>query len=133
MGALTLAEREEISRGLAAAETPAAIARRLGRHRATIGREIARNGGSAAYRAEAAETAAWARGCRPKPCRLATHRRLQRVVARQLAALWSPEQIAGWLRTTFPDAPTSANWTMVGICAHESAMKGGARVEVPQL
>jgi predicted dehydrogenase len=31
----------------------------------------------------------------------------------------------------FPDAPTSANWTLVGICAHESAMKGGERVEIP--
>ncbi len=34
-------------------------------------------------------------------------------------------------RPAFPDAPTSANWTMVGICAHESALKGGERVVVP--
>jgi predicted dehydrogenase len=36
-------------------------------------------------------------------------------------------------RPPMPDAATSANWTMVGICAHESAMKGGERVMIPQL
>jgi hypothetical protein len=35
-------------------------------------------------------------------------------------------------RPAFPDAPTSANWTLVGICAHESAMKGGERVPLPR-
>ncbi len=34
-------------------------------------------------------------------------------------------------RPAFPDAPTSANWTLVGICAHESAMKGGEKVKIP--
>lgn len=103
---LSLAEREEISRGVAAGEVSAAIARRLGRDRATIGREIARHGGRERYRAEAADRAALARALRPKPCRLAVRPRLRRVVARQLAAQWSPEQIAGWLVTAFPDDPT---------------------------
>ena len=107
---LSLAEREEISRGLAADERPAAIARRLGRARSTITREIQRHGGSLAsrtrYRATVADQAAWARARRPRRCRLATHRRLRAVVARQLAQQWSPEQIAGWLVREFPDDPS---------------------------
>jgi predicted dehydrogenase len=35
-------------------------------------------------------------------------------------------------KPAFPDAPTSANWTAVGICAHASAMKGGERVKIPE-
>jgi IS30 family transposase len=104
--ALSLAEREEISRGLATDESSATIARRLGRARSTITREIARHGTRATYRAEAADGAAWARARRPKPCRLATHRRLRRLVARRLQQRWSPEQIAGWLVTEYPDDPT---------------------------
>jgi IS30 family transposase len=103
---LDLAEREEISRGVVAGETPAAMARRLGRHRATISREIQRHGGPDTYRAEAADRAAWARARRPKRCRLATHGRLRAVVAARLAEKWSPEQIAGWLVTAFPTDPT---------------------------
>jgi len=103
---LCLAEREEISRGLVASEPPAAIARRLGRNRATISREIQRHGGPDAYRAEAADRAAWEHARRPKRCRLATHRRLRAVVAARLAQKWSPEQIAGWLVTEFPDDST---------------------------
>jgi IS30 family transposase len=103
--ALCLREREEISRGLAAGESPSGIARRLGRDRATISREIHRNGTATTYRAEAAEQAAWERARRPKRCRLATQRRLQRVVVRQLQADWSPQQIAAWLVSTYPDDP----------------------------
>jgi len=103
---LSLADREEISRGVVAGETPAGIARRLGRHRTTIGRELARHGGPDAYRAAAADRAAWEHARRPKRCRLATHRRLCALVAARLAQRWSPEQIAGWLATAFPDDPT---------------------------
>ena len=103
---LSLAEREEISRGLAAGKRPAVIAREVGRDRATITREIHRHGGREGYRAEAADRRAWDRARRPKRCRLATHDRLCRVVAQHLAAQWSPEQIAGWLVTEFPDDPT---------------------------
>src|SRR5688500_6088522 len=101
--ALTRAEREEISRGLAAGEGRRAIARRLGRAPSTIGREIRRHGEATDYRAHEADAAAWDRARRPKRCRLATHGRLRRVVAAKLRADWSPAQIAGWLATRYPD------------------------------
>jgi IS30 family transposase len=99
-------EREEISRGVARGEGIRAIARRLGRPPSTISRELRRHGGAAAYRATAADAAAWARARRPKRCRLATNRRLRRVVERKLRRDWSPEQIAAWLRGRYPDDPT---------------------------
>lgn len=102
---LTLAEREELSRGLAAGERPAALARRLERPRSTISRELARNGGAADYRAGVAEAAAWDRARRPKRCRLAQHRRLRRRVEQQLGRDWSPQQIAAWLQAQYPDDP----------------------------
>ena len=102
---LRLAEREEISRGLARGDGVCTLARRLGRAPSTISREIARNGGAAAYRAGDADRAAWARARRPKRCRLATAPRLRRLVAQHLEADWSPQQIAVWLRRTFPDEP----------------------------
>jgi len=101
--ALTRAEREEISRGVAAGAARRAIARRLGRAPSTVSREIKRHGGAADYRALEADRAAWDRARRPKRCRLARHRRLQRVVAAKLRADWSPAQIAGWLVTRYPD------------------------------
>ena len=103
---LRLAEREEISRGLAAEESPAAIARRLGRARSTISREIRRHGTPETYRAEHADAAAWASARRPKRCRLAQHARLRAVVAEQLRADWAPQQIAAWLVSEYPDDPT---------------------------
>jgi len=103
---LSLAEREELSRGLAAGECPAAIARRLGRPRSTISRELARNGGAEAYRASEADAAAWERARRPKRCRLAQSRRLRRGVERKLERDWSPQQIAAWLQERYPDDPT---------------------------
>ena len=104
--ALSLAEREEISRGLAAGQSMGAIARRLQRPVSTVSREIARNGGRSHYRATPADAAAWRRAARPKPCRLAQQPALCAVVAETLAAGWSPEQISGWLRTTYPNEPT---------------------------
>jgi len=106
-GARTLStqEREEISRGLAAGLSCAAIGRRLQRATSTITREVARHGGRAAYRAAAADRRAWQRAARPKVCRLVRSRPLQRLVARGLALEWSPQQIAGWLRRRFPDNP----------------------------
>jgi len=105
-GALQLAEREEISRGLAAGTSLRAIAARLGRAPSTISREIRRHGGPDAYRAADADQGAWDRGQRPKPRRLATDRRLRRLVERKLVADWSPQQIAAWLMATYPDDPT---------------------------
>jgi len=102
---LSRGEREEISRGLAADRTAAAIARQLGRATSTITREVRRHGGRQQYRSDRADRRAWARARRPKPCRLATEPRLRRLVAARLEADWSPRQIAAWLRRQYPDNP----------------------------
>ena len=101
--ALTLEEREEISRGISRDESFQSIARRLRRPVSTISREVARNGGRSRYRAADADVAAWKRARRPKPCKLAKERRLQRSVAFKLSQNWSPEQISAWLRQRYPD------------------------------
>ena len=100
---LSLAEREEISRGIAAGRTLRSIALRLGRSPSTIGRELTRNGGRGGYRAHQADQAAWGRARRPKVCKLASHPALARRVAGQLQRLWAPQQIAGWLKRRYPD------------------------------
>ena len=100
--ALTLEEREEISRGIAAGTSIRAIAARLRRAPSTVSREVNRNGGRGTYRASDADSSAWGRAHRPKPCRLATHPALRLVVAQKLALEWSPEQISGWLKRTHP-------------------------------
>ena len=102
---LTSREREEISRSLADGQSLRAISRRLRRAPSTISREVDRNGGRAVYRAASADRRAWRQAQRPKPCRLAQHGRLRRAVATKLARQWSPQQIAGWLRQTFPSDP----------------------------
>ena len=99
--ALTLSEREEISRGLASGCSLRQIATQLNRSPSTISREIRRNGGLSRYRANAADEAAWDRAHRPKRCKLAGNAVLRRVVVRQLRRQWSPQQIAGWLKRTF--------------------------------
>ena len=134
--ALTLPEREAISRGLASGmsvrdQPPVVpgpvdggsgdrptrraaavsgghgqISRQLCRAPSTVGREIGRHGGRRRYRAATADSAAWARGRRPKRCRLATYPALRDAVAIKLARKWSPQQIAGWLRQAYPDDPT---------------------------
>ncbi len=101
--ALTPAEREEISRGLASGESLRAIARRLGRSASTVCREVNRNGGRRRYRAQKAEERASKRARRPKRCLLAIDERLRDVVARKLKEDWSPEQISGWLKRRYPD------------------------------
>jgi IS30 family transposase len=100
--ALTLAEREEISRALVRSESMRSIARRLGRAPSTISREIQRNGGRDDYRASQADQATWDRARRPKVCKLRENRPLARIVAEKLRMFWSPEQIAGWLKHTYP-------------------------------
>ena len=100
--ALTLAEREEISRALVIGHSIRAIATRIGRAPSTVSREIERNGGRVGYRANQADSAAWDRAHRPKRCKLAENRALARVVTDKLRLLWSPEQIAGWLKHTYP-------------------------------
>ena len=92
--ALTLLEREEISRGIATQSSLRVIARQLGRSPSTVSREISRNGGYNHYRATAAEQAAWERALRPKPCKLAGNYRLIRIIEKKLTLHWSPQQIA---------------------------------------
>lgn len=104
--ALTLAEREEISRGLASRHSIRQIAAQLGRVPSTVCREIHRHGGAHRYRAAEADTQAWNCARRPKRCRLATQPSLQQLVASKLLLEWSPEQIAGWLKLAFPDQRT---------------------------
>jgi transposase, IS30 family len=99
---LTLAEREEISRAVAAGQSIRSIATSLGRAPSTISREIKRNGDREAYRASQADQAAWDRTLRPKTCKLAENRALAHIVADKLQWQWSPEQIAGWLKQTYP-------------------------------
>ena len=101
--ALTLAEREEISRALMVGQSMRSVASRLGRSPSTISREIRRNGGQDGYRASLADEAAWERSLRPKRCKLVKNRRLAGVVADMLRMLWSPEQISGWLKHTYPN------------------------------
>jgi IS30 family transposase len=100
--ALTLVEREEISRALVTGHSIRSIAARIGRAPSTVSREIKRNGGQASYRASQADSAACERAHRPKRCKLAQNRALAGIVAEKLRALWSPEQIAGWLKHTYP-------------------------------
>jgi IS30 family transposase len=99
--ALSLCEREEISRGLAAGASMRQVASGIRRAPSTVSREIARHGGRARYRAGQADRRAWGRARRPKPCRLAGHRRLQKIVAEKLSREWSPEQISGWLKRQY--------------------------------
>ena len=105
--ALTLAEREEISRGLRAQLSLRAIARQLRRAPSTISREVSRNGGRACYRAVQSDQAAWDRALRPKPCKLACRPGLCRRVSVKLERKWSPQQIAGWLKRAHPDDETA--------------------------
>ena len=100
---MTLSEREEISRAVVAGQSIRSIATSLGRAPSTISREIKRNGGQECYRASQADQAAWDRTLRPKTCKLAKNRTLAHIVAGKLQMQWSPEQIAGWLKHTYPD------------------------------
>ena len=102
---LSLAEREEISRGLAAGLSVRSIADRMGRSASTVCREVNANGGRAKYRALPADRAAQRRALRPKRAKLAQCRRLRQVVERKLGDLWSPQQISGWLAECYPNDP----------------------------
>src|SRR6202158_517780 len=101
--ALTLSEREEISRGIAVYQSARSMARLLGRSASTVSREISRNGGYDRYRAALADEKAWVRARRPKRCKLANNSGLRQAVVRKLRLNWSPEQIAGWLKRTHPE------------------------------
>lgn len=99
---LSLSEREEISRGIVAGRSIRSIAAALGRAPSSVSREIRRNDGRRRYRASKAEAAAWERAKRPKTCKLAQHPALARQVSEKITQLWSPLQIAGWLKRHYP-------------------------------
>jgi IS30 family transposase len=103
--ALTVGEREEISRGLATGVSFRQIGARLGRPTSTVSREVGRHGGRRWYRAAVADADAWDRALRPQRCRLAQHPSLRAQVAEKLDADWSPQQISGWLKRTHPKDP----------------------------
>ena len=100
--ALTLAEREDISRGIASGSSIREIARRMERAASTVSREVRHHGGRPAYRAHDADCQAWVSTLRPKRCLLAINRKLRDAVASKLILEWSPEQISGWLKTEYP-------------------------------
>ena len=101
--ALSRAEREDISRGIASGSSIREIARHLDRTASTVSREVIRHGGRSVYRANEADYQAWEAALRPKRCLLAVNRKLRNIVARKLILDWSPEQISGWLKTPYPD------------------------------
>src|SRR5580704_16047607 len=100
--ALTLAEREDISRGIASGSSIREIARGLSRASSTVSRELVRHGGRLAYRAHDGDAQAWQSALQPKSCLLATNRKLRDIVASKLILDWSPEQISGWLKNRHP-------------------------------
>jgi IS30 family transposase len=99
---LTLAEREDISRGIASGSSIRDIARGLERAVSTVSREVARLGGRPLYRANEADHQAWESALRPKACLLASNGKLQAIVGSKLILDWSPEQISGWLKMQYP-------------------------------
>lgn len=104
--ALSMSEREEISRGIVAGSSIRSIASAPGRAPSTVSRELRRNGGRRRFRANQADQAARDRAKRPKSCKLAENRALARVVASKLQLEWAPDQIAGWLKRTYPGNET---------------------------
>ena len=121
---LSLVEREEISRGVAASESLRVLARRFGRAPSTLSREVARNGGRHRYRAHRADRAAWQRSRRAKPYRLASNHALRAIVEEVVADRWSPQQIASWLARTHPD---DVPWMRAAANANWKEVRGGVR------
>lgn len=128
--ALSLDEREEISRGLGTDRSLRSIARQLGRAPSIISRDVRRNGGRTAYRAAASDQAAWDRALRPKPCKLACHPFLSRAVSAKLRRKWSPEQIAGWLKRCFPgEADKQVLHALTGSALRSNVARGRRFIE----
>jgi len=121
--ALTLAEREDISRGIASGFSLRVIAQHLSRTASTISRELARHGGRAQYRANQADEQAWESALRPKACRLALYEKLRTLVASKLMQDGSPEQISGWLKQSYPDDESCACLTkrFIAACSFKRA------------
>jgi IS30 family transposase len=102
---LAIQEREEIRVGIDRGECDAVIARRIGRHRGTIGREIKRGGGRARYKAYRAQADADERARRERDPWTVTRPWLWNVVIDMVRDWWSPQQISVWLRQVHPEDP----------------------------
>ena len=100
---IDVAEREEISRGIASHRSMRVDGEVAGPFAVDGEPGNRRNGGYDRYRAAVADEKAWARARRPKRCKLANNPRLRGTVARKLRSNWSPEQIAGWLKRAYPE------------------------------
>ena len=122
---LTLAEREDISRGIASGSSIREITTGLQRAASTVSREVARHGGRPLYQANEADHQAWESALRPKTCLLAIHGKLRTIVTSKLSLDWSPEQISGWLKIRYPKNESMR-------VSHETVatMAGGVTVEV---
>jgi IS30 family transposase len=103
--ALTIEEREEIMVGIANCQSDADIARRIGKHRSTVGREITRGGGRRRYRAHRAQVLADEGATRARPGWTETREWLWLEVQQRLRLRWSPRQIAATLREEHPEDP----------------------------
>jgi IS30 family transposase len=100
---LTLAKREEISRGIASGSSIREIAKHLDRAVSTVSREVSRHGGRPIYRANEADCEAWESGRAAQPCLPAIDVKSQKIVASKLILDWSPEQVSRWLKIRYPD------------------------------
>jgi hypothetical protein len=119
---LTLAEREDISRGIASGSSIREIAKGLQRAASTVSREVARHGGRPLYRASEADRQAWESALRPKPCLLAIQVKLRTIVASKLILDWSPEQISGWLKIQYPEVKSLDSFDFLAIPSLNKAM-----------
>ena len=124
---LTLAEREDISRGIASGSSIREIAKGLQRAASTVSREVARHGGRPLYRANEADHQAWESAQRPKACLLATHVKLRTIVASKLILDWSPEQISGWLKIRYPKNEAHEP----AMPAHTEPLQSAAKMPAP--
>jgi IS30 family transposase len=102
---LSFEDRERIFVGISRGESDAEIARALGRHRSTVGREIRRCGGRRHYRPLRAERSARRLACRPKETKLSRSPRLVMVVEAGLEKRHSPQQISARLKVEHPEDP----------------------------
>jgi hypothetical protein len=134
--ALTMAEREEISRGIVEGQSVRAIARMLARAASTVSREISRNGGVGRYRAATADKLAWKQALRPKSCKLAMHGQLRQAVVRKLELNWSPEQIVLLSQKVTGDARSDSDkrrdsdisgWRLIWIFEQQTTVNRGFR------
>jgi hypothetical protein len=117
---LSLAEREDISRGIAAGSSIREIASGLQRPVSTVSREVLRHGGRPLYRASEADRQAWESALRPKACLLANHEELRSIVVSKLILDWSPEQISKWLKVHYPRTRACVCPTKPSIAAYSS-------------